>query len=347
MSLLNSVVATMQNRRQFKRLASMALGAGISVVLVGYLAFQVSWTEFITIAGRVPALSLLGAFALYLFLNFCRALRFRTLLDKKELPLKVLFPIALYHNFLLRTLPLMAGEISYIALLRQYLGQRVSEGVSSLLEARLFELLLVIMGGMVGVLAVGGRLTDRPQMLAALLLVCGLAGGVGMYLLGPLSRAFLKGWHWVAEAGPWRRLAVLGRVEQKLWEIPGQLDRVRRRRLFLETMALSFCSYGASLGFNLLLLKATGVDQSTGVLLAIISIVMVASWFPLSVSGFGVIEGSWTFGLVVLAGLDAGQSVTIGFFLHGCQVLAVVLSGVIGYVLLARLARTPPGGQRV
>ena len=64
---------------------------------------------------------------------------------------------------------------------------------------------------------------------------------------------------------------------------------------------------------------------------------MIAAWFPFSLSGFGVIEGSWAGSLVMFAGMEIGSAVSVGFFIHCCQVFMTALLGLLGFVLL-----TPP-----
>jgi hypothetical protein len=69
---------------------------------------------------------------------------------------------------------------------------------------------------------------------------------------------------------------------------------------------------------------------------------MLAESLPLAtISGLGMIEGGWTFGLVTLAGYDLSQAVAIGFFLHGCQILAAAATGLIGYLWLQTSKRMP------
>ena len=291
-------------------------------------------------------LSVLGiAFGLYIFLNFCRALRFRVLLAQASLPFWSLFPITLYHNFLTRTLPFMTGEISYVAMLRRYLQQPVSEGIGSLLGARLFELIFVILGGGIGLLTTAGPLADqRPLLLAAVGL--GVAtSGAGLYLSGTFCRGAAAAWRWMERNNPWKGAGKAKRVEGQLEAVALQLDRIRRPRIFVPTLLLSLFTYGTSVSFHLLLLHATGVEQHTGILLVVISIVILVLWFPFSVSGFGVVEGGWTFGLVLFAGLDLNRAVSLGLFLHGCQVIVTVLSGLIGYLLLPAQGRDTRGDR--
>ena len=102
---------------------------------------------------------------------------------------------------------------------------------------------------------------------------------------------------------------------------------------------LSCLTWGSSVCFNLLLLGALGV-QGLPLLVGIISITMLVEALPVaSISGLGVIEGGWTFGLVTLAGLEPGAAAATGFFLHACQVLAAALCGLVGWLWLKRLPR--------
>ena len=273
-------------------------------------------------------------------------LRFRLLLDQQHLPIKVLFPIALYHNFWVRTLPFFAGEFSYIALLRRYLNQPISSGVNSLLFSRLFELLLVLLGGTIGLLVVGTQGSASHQVFAVLFPVLALIIAGGVYFSDSLFKSAVRIFCHLVTIGPFQELASLSWVRRKLIAILSELEQKNAKRLFLKTFVFSCCTYGLSLFFYLLLLEACGINLSLGGSLALISIVMIASWFPFTLSGFGVIEGSWAAGLVIFAGLELGQATSVGLFIHACQVLMTASSGLLGFVLLTRAnnlqVKTPP-----
>ena len=318
------------------RLISPLLGLGVSVILVIYLARQIDYFHFLRLAKNVPLRFFFGLFALFLLLNIFRALRFRILLDRKELPLGVLFPITLCHNFFVRTLPLMVGELSYIALLHRHLKIPVSEGVRSLFEARLFDLQFVIVGGIFGLLGMGGQSTGH------VLTILALAGGL---ILGNrvLFSVFPKGakriWACIVRIPPWRHTALLDSVGHKLGEISLQLNRFRCLRPLLKVLTCSLCTYGINLSCHLLFLSALNVNQRLNVLLVVISVVMIASWFPFSLSGFGVIEGSWAASLVMFTDMEVGGALSVGLFIHCCQVLMTALLGLLGFVLLAPRVR--------
>ena len=318
------------------RLISPLLGLGVSVILIIYLGRQLDYPHFLRLAKSVPLRFFFGLFALFLLLNIFRALRFRMLLDRKELPLGVLFPITLCHNFFVRTLPLMVGEFSYIALLRRHLKIPVSEGLRSLFEARLFDLQFVIVGGTFGLLGMGRESTRYVLIILAL---AGVLVIVNSVLFSVLPKGIERIWTCIVRIYPWRHTSLLDTVGHKLGAVSLQLDRFRCLRTLLKALAFSLTTYGINVSCHLLFLSTLDVNQRLNVLLVVISIVMIAAWFPFSLSGFGVIEGSWAGSLVMFTGMEIGSAVSVGFFIHCCQVLMTVLLGLLGFVLLTPRVR--------
>ena len=96
-------------RGNMRRHVFRALSVIITVVLLVFLTREVKWDEFDDLLGTVAWTSWLLALLAYLALNLFRALRFRILLDKSETPWRILAPITLYHNFLVRALPFKLG----------------------------------------------------------------------------------------------------------------------------------------------------------------------------------------------------------------------------------------------
>ena len=318
------------------RLISPLLGLGVSGILVIYLARQIDYPHFLRFARNVPLRFFFLLFALFLLLNIFRALRFRMLLDRKELPLGILFPITLCHNFFVRTLPLMVGEFSYIALLRRHLKIPVSEGIRSLFEARLFDLQFVIVGGTLGLLTLGREPTGY---VLAVLALAGVLIIVNRVLFSVLPKGIERIWACIVRIYPWRHTALLDSAGHKLGEVSLQLDRFRCLRPLLKALTFSLCTYGINVSCHLLLLSTLNVNQRLSVLLVVISIVMIAAWFPFSLSGFGVIEGSWAASLVMFTDMEVGSALSVGLFIHCCQVLMTALLGLLGFVLLTPQVR--------
>jgi uncharacterized protein (TIRG00374 family) len=331
--------AAPKTRRSFWQWASILISVGLMV----FVFTQIDFAEFMEIVASVPAWALAGAFITYVLLNFFRTLRFRTFMPQPHPSVIELMPIVLYHNFLTRVLPFKTGEISYVVLVNRHLKQPVSEGISSLVSARLFELALVILGGAFGVLSVTTETPEHRWIMFGALIAFLIVYMIALYYSGSLLRLVSRLWTRLVAPVAVRRFPKLEqRVEEKLHIFATQFDRIHNPRLLLSACILSTFTYSMSMAFDIILMRGLGIDNPIGVLVTIISIKMFLEAAPIAVSGFGVIEGGWMFGLVTLAGMDASTAASIAFFLHACQVVIAAIVGVIGWFTLTRLKRPAP-----
>ena len=309
------------------RVAGLLFSLTLLVLLLDALDLE----SFRQMATGISPASLLTALLIYLLLNLFRTLRFHLLLPENTPPLSALWPIVLVHNLLVRVLPFKTGEISWLLLLRRHFGQNAGVGLGSLLGARLFELLIVLLVGGTAILA--GRAGNSAES-AALLILPGLVFLLSLGLLynaAPLLR--------LASDRLLRRLRPGASLSSWVAALESSFARLRLPRVFLLTLALSCLTWGSSVCFNLVLLGALGL-HGVPLLVGIISITMLVEALPVpSLSGLGMIEGGWTFGLVSLVGLEPGAAAAIGFFLHACQVLAAALCGLVGWLWLRRMPR--------
>lgn len=306
----------------------------VTIVLLIYLASNVEWSEFGELLGRISVVSLLGALASYLALNIFRAIRFRTLLDKADTPLRILIPITLYHNFLVRLLPFKLGELSYIVLLRSRLNYSMEEGVSSLFGARILELVIIVIVFAGGIFMSGEQFASQRDSLMLVVVVVFIGSMVSLYYAGTLIRTAVRIFEMILQRIVSQEIALITNITNKLQKMATEFDRIRHPRLFLSALLISCFTYTTSFGTNYILLTALGLDVSLPLIITIISIGMFASAFPFSVSGFGVVELSWLFSLTQFAGYGESEAASIGFLLHGFQVVAAALYGIIGYVLI-------------
>ncbi|GEM_PF-692645 len=314
----------------------------VTVILLIYLIGNVEWDEFGELLGRVAGISLIGAFLSYLSLNLFRAIRFRVLLDKSETPLRVLIPITLYHNFLVRLLPFKLGEISYIVLLRTRLNYSMESGVSSLFGARILELLIIVVVFAFGIVMSGEQFASQRDGLLVVVAAVFISSVIGLYYAGTIIRLLLRIMNNMLDRATSTAPSFIEKVNSKLEEMAVEFDRIRHPRLFTSALFITFFTYTSSFLTNFILLTAIGLDVELPIAITIISIGMFASAFPFSVSGFGVVELSWLFGLTQFAGFPESEATSVGFLLHGFQVVAATLYGLIGYILIHL---TPPVGS--
>ncbi len=320
--------------KAMRQLVTRLLSILVTVALLALLVGEVRWDKFDQLLGRVAVMSWLGALLAYLALNLLRALRFRVLLDKGDTPWRLLLPITLYHNFLVRALPFKLGELSYIALLRSRLNYSMEAGLSSLFGARILELLIIMLVFSSGLLSTAEALAAQRDQLLIVIAGAFLASVIALYFGGGLVRALHKALSPLLVRLMGREHDFLSLIEARAMHLAKELDRIRQPRLFLTALFISCFTYSSSFLTNFILLRALGLGLDLGAMIAIISIGMFASAFPLNVSGFGVVEVAWRIGLVQFAGWDESEATATGFLLHGFQLFAAALYGLAGYLLI-------------
>ncbi len=338
----NGSTGAANSRRQLLvRVASIT----ITVVLLADLVGRVTWAEFDQLLARIAVSSWIGALLAYLALNLFRALRFRILLDKRDSPWRILIPITLYHNFLVRALPFKLGELSYIVLLRSRLNYSMEEGLSSLFGARVLELLIIVMVFASSIPASAEELAaHRDELLLAIAVTFALSI-IGLYFGGSVIRAFQKAAQPILNVAEGGRPGFATGANNRLRHLAEEMDRIRQPRLFLTALFTTCFTYTSSFLTNYILLRALGVDVALPAFIAIISLGMFASAFPFTISGFGVVELAWRFGLMQFAGMPDADATAAGFLLHGFQIFAAALYGFLGYLLIHISAPLPKTGE--
>jgi len=306
-------------------------GLLFSLTLAALLLDALDLNAFRLMAAGVSPANLLLALLIYLLLNIFRTLRFHLLLPADAPSLSALWPVVLVHNFLVRVLPFKTGELSWLLLLRRHFGQGAGAGFGSLVSARAFELLILLLVGGTALVQVRSGDAPPPAYLSLLPPLMFLLCLALLFQAGPLLQ--------LANGLLQRRFQPGASITAGLAALEASFAQLRLPRVFLLTLALSCLTWGSSICFNLVLLGALGL-HGLPLLVGIISITMLVEALPVaSISGLGVIEGGWTFGLVSLAGLEPGTAAATGFFLHACQVLAAALCGLAGWLWLRRLPR--------
>lgn len=297
----------------------------IALLIVGFMLSLVSWSKFLGILTQLSPLSLFGAFAVYVLLNFWRSMRYIALIDRDDIPVLRVFPIALYHNFLVRLLPFKLGEVTYIVMMRNRLNVSMKEGVSSLFGSRLLELLVIILVAAASLLLSGEILPNQSGLAVILVVACLVGGVVGFYYMASILRVI---------TGLMRRLNLFEKIADKLDSLALEFDRLRQPRIFVKALFWSIFTYGSSFGVNWILLQAIGIQVDVFTLIVLVSLGMFATAFPFNISGFGVVELSWAYGLTVLLGYASDEAAAIGLMLNGYQLICAMVSGLLAYLVV-------------
>ncbi len=319
---------------QRRQLTLRLLSVLITIALLYFVVNELQGADLAALIRRIPIWSWIGALLVYLTLNLLRALRFRVLLDKRESPMRLLIPITLYHNGLVRVVPFKLGEISYVILLKTRLNYTMQEGLGSLFGARVLELLIIVLVFAFGIFMSGEQFAAQRDTLVAGVLSVFLASVISLYYAGSLLRLALS----AAQRMPVLRTknpsSFFVTAQAKLTDLAAEFDRIRQPRLFFSAMFISCFTYTSSFLTNYILLRAVGLEAELPIVITVISLGMFGSAFPFTLSGFGIVETAWWTGLTRFAGYAGHEAAAIGIILHGFQIVAAVVYGLAGYVLI-------------
>ncbi|MCS6835788.1 MAG: flippase-like domain-containing protein [Anaerolineae bacterium] len=307
----------------------------ISIGLLALVLWQVDWVSFGLYWSRLSSGALFISLAFYLALNIFRALRFRALLAQPDLPQMALLPITLYHNFLVRLLPFKLGEVSYVLLLKQKLGVPSRAGISSLFAARLLELLVIVVVAVFALLESGDLFSAEQWTLVLALMLSSLAlVSLALMGAGPLLRLLVRPW---SGCSGWRSA-----LHARLMTLAQELDDLRQPRRLWPSLLWSVFTYMCSALSVLATMWALDVRLSLLPTVIFLSLGMFALAFPFNISGFGLVDLSWAFGLMALANWPAQEAVAAGFMLNATQMLFAVVGGLLAYVWLYLLPSPKP-----
>ena len=326
-------------KRDWQKLFWRLLSVVVTVALLYFVVAELGEVDLRELVSRVDMGSWLAALSIYLILNLFRALRFRILLGGGDAPWRLLIPITLYHNGLVRIIPFKLGEISYVLLLKSRLNYTMQEGVGSLVGARVLELLIIVLVFAFGILLGGTAFAEQRDGLMLLIVVIFIVSLAGLYFAGGLIRLLLRLATPLFQSEAHGGSPLIVNIKSRLLALAKEFDRIRAPRLFFPALFISGFTYSGAFLTNYVLMRAMGVEADLFVFITVVSLGMFGSAFPFSLSGFGTVETAWWFGLTRFAGYVGDEAAAIAIVLHGFQIVAAIAYGLAGYALI-RL--TPP-----
>lgn len=237
-----------------------------------------------------------------------------------------LMGIVAAQTFWSNILPIRAGDLSYVLLMRQRVGVTAVRGIVSLFVASFLDLgALLTLGAVLG----GVFWRTSPLVFRGVTLLC---------LIGVVLEGALVVGARLAPARFWERIAtalgrffLLGRgLERLVRELRSQMER----RGFFEGVFWSFVVLGVRFAFQIYLLRGMFGEMSVFQGLWALTFAGLVNLLPIQgVANLGSIEVPWTWALVSV-GVPVSEAIASGFALHGVILVYSVGMGVIALVLL-------------
>jgi glycosyltransferase 2 family protein len=317
-----SGVAT--SRRRLWAWARLAGGAAILVVLVARLGAD----PFLDALRLTSLWALVAAVAVTALTTVCCAWRWSLVAEALDVDVSLGSAIAAYYRsqFLNVTLPSgVLGDVHRALLHGRDVGQ-LGRGLRSVAWERALGQVVQIGLTVLVLLALPSPLRSRVPVILLVGVVLGLVV-VGLTVVASRSA---RGWP--------------ARVARTLVD---DLHRIlHARRTWLGIVLASGAAAVGHVVIFLVALRTTGVTASTGRLLPLVLVIMLASVVPTNVAGWGPREGAaaWAFST---SGLSAAQGVTAAV-VFGVMVLVATLPGAVVLLTGRRSWRVPkPGPSRL
>ncbi|MDM8515111.1 lysylphosphatidylglycerol synthase transmembrane domain-containing protein [Desulfobacterales bacterium HSG16] len=135
-------------------------GILLTLLIVAILLVSVDIGKAMDMYSRISGKALCLSVVIYYLTMILRTLRFNWLLNQgtgKTISPGQLLPIVLVHQFYNRVLPFRTGEASYVVLLKTVCQYDVSSGISTLLVARIYDALTVMVIFLIGLSFFAGK----------------------------------------------------------------------------------------------------------------------------------------------------------------------------------------------
>lgn len=299
----------------------------VTIALIAILLSQIKMGDVIATLADIEPLYLVIGCGVYVLSYFFRALRFHILLNK-EVGIKDLFNIVCIHNMVNSILPARTGELSYVYLLKKRHNKTAGAGAATLITARLFDMITILMLFFISTLFVSTRF-DTPAevrwMIIALMFM------VVLMLIITISQghAFVMLLRKIAIHLGMDKIRILDYVFRKMDEATESFSEMHRGT-FVWSALVSIVLWLVLHSVNYTLIIAMGIDMTFWTVLFASTFALTTTILPVQgIGGFGTIEGGWAIGFIIM-GVPKEVAISSGFSVHIILISYILILGLIG-----------------
>ncbi len=322
-------------QEKIKIATKLIVGAVITIILLYFLMRNIGIEDLHLAFEKVTVPVFFGAFLLPLIHYFFRTLRIRMFTHNK-LSFYKMFLITNIHNMLVQLLPMKLGELSFFYLTKKEGDIPLSESVSALTVARLFDGIMLIAFFLLSMAFT--RFTSTSLIAMKLYFIFLL---LGMFIAFVICLFFYN---------PIIKFLELQKETKKAKSI--QLMFIEKiLRLFIafkaimtrEKIALGLLySLGVIVSYYIFFsffLYAFGFEITYWDMILLPSLISLLSFIPIQgIAGFGNVEAVWSLVLVAY-GIPAAQAISAIFVLHVISLVCYCVTGIGSYILLKVTAK--------
>ncbi len=318
-----------------RKKVNFAIGAIITVVIVYYLLTHVSIADIIKTIKLVPYKIIAVCIAIYILSYIFRALRFKILLQHK-IGLSRLFDIVCVHNMLGQVLPARSGEISYIYLTKKKHAIKGTEGLATLLIARVFDFISVSLIFFISLLFASSLPELVSQTIYTIALVFFL---MLIFLLATIfyGNKFVSAFAFFTKKIGLKKAKLTNYTIQKMHEVVDSMKVIKKNNVLFYTFVFSVLIWAANYLIDYLLVWNMGLQIELWYILIGFTFSLLTSVLPIhGVGGFGTIEGIWAVVFISL-GVSKELAILTGFGFHIIVLLFTIGFGLYGMWRIRKL----------
>jgi glycosyltransferase 2 family protein len=304
------------------------------------LLSKINLKDIPRVISNIPFQDIILAFCLYTLSVFFKAFRFRVIL-RNEIRLGQIFSIVSLYMFFANILPMRAGELSYMYLLKKETNTPGTKSFASLVAGAIADAVLLFVGMVVVVWHLRVELANRSMELLVsdfinlwihkltssklFIVIFFLVVIIGTVLI----RHVLKN----------RKPRTFGIIKTKVIEIFRELGSVRFDIRLLAIILSSVFIIVLRFGTQWYLVRSMGLSINIWQFSFAILFGVLFSLVPIhGPAGFGTVEAPWALALTYL-NVPEKDAITSGFSLHIIIILFCSIIGLFGAIGLKKIRR--------
>ncbi|MBA7471749.1 hypothetical protein ES707_07059 [subsurface metagenome] len=316
---------------------------GFGIFLVYYLLNQIDIEDIKSAFINIYTPSLIIGLILIFSIDFFRAYRAKILIGSGRIRMVDMFLVSLIRNGFNMVLPARTGELSYIYVLRRKFKFPVEIGISTLMIALVFDLVIVFSMIVISIIIVGinkyAVSSTSVILIAVALLISSL---LVLFYLSKFVGLFIKIFDRILSKYRVSKSKVIQNIYKKLVETNKNIELIKKRGIYWKVYLISVPSrilkYAAYYFLIHAVLKPMGFgfnDLSYWVIILATAAAEISAVLPThSLAGLGTYQGVFALAFIML-GFGKEISIIVGFSYHIINLIFTITWCLIAMVILS------------
>jgi len=310
------------------------ISAFLAIILASVLLSQIRIEDISKLITKFSIPYALGAFFMWSATYFFRTVRFQVLICSKRIEIKNLFPIISVHNFFINILPIRMGEISYIYILKKNQNVKISEGMATLLIARVCDSLIMSIFFFISLMIMRERLIISLSNVIYIVIAFVLIVVIFLLYMPSLGTKSIKIFEFLFQKLKIENYEIFKLFIMKGQEIINNIHQIQSYGTFPFTILLTVAIWVTIYLTSYLWLIGIKLYLDIWTVIFITTFPGIIATLPIQgLAGIGTVEVGWVAALMML-GITKEQAIILGFCFHFLALVYTSILGLYGVVAI-------------